>query len=177
MEPLPRGGSIPEEPQFTIPVFGESCHFHICPFCSRERLPGSETLESHNLFCPHSTMVSTVWAGLQAPGLFSEPETRALTLQAFRSFWGLWLDDFHNLWTFEMTHIEATSIHIWLRYDKNWETIILSCTIKCGCSNLHCNYELLGEMTPQQKDLKRNTRYLFIYKLRSFCFISTVVGG
>ena len=86
---LPRGGSIPEEPQFTIPVFGESCHFHICPFCSRERLPGSETLESHNLFCPHSTMVSTVWAGLQAPGLFSEPETRALTLQAFRSFWGL----------------------------------------------------------------------------------------
>ena len=47
--------------------------------------------------------------------------------------------------SFQMTHIEAKSIHIWLRYDKKWEILILSCTLACGCSNMLCICALFKE--------------------------------
>ena len=85
-----------------------------------------------------TSMVSTVRSELQAPELFSEPEKpELLHFGLFGLFGPFGAHDKTIVTTFERTHIEAKSIHIWLRYDKNWEIIILSCTIECGCSNLH----------------------------------------
>ena len=52
------------------------------------------------------------------PGFFLSPKPELLHFGLFGLFGPFGAYDYTIFTTFEMTHIEAKSIHIWLRYDK-----------------------------------------------------------
>ena len=67
---------------------------------------------------------------------------------------------------FKMIHIEAKSIHIWLRYDQKWEILILACPLECGCSNLLSNCLL------NTRILERNKRAVDVFHELHFHVLS-----